>query len=208
MARSAEFKTPLARFSFVQNMFTPQKRPDRKTGVEVDEWQCTLIFPKSTDRTPFDAALKAAITEEWGEGGMARAKSGLIKLPYLAGDGPEAHNKKSGALHGGLGPDVWFIRVSTRREPIVRYRSATIPATASEIKSGDYGFAVLQAFTWPGAASTAGVSFGINYLQKTRDGEPLGGGVVNVDDYFETVADAGEAPASTKNGSGAGGLFG
>jgi hypothetical protein len=207
MARSAEFKTPLCRFSFVQNMFVPTKTPDRKTGTSVDQWQCTLIFPKTADRTPFDAALKSAIVEEWGEGGMTRAKQGLLKLPYLAGDGPEAHSKKTGQLHGGMGPDVWFLRVSSRREPIVRYRSPSIPATADEIKSGDYGFAVLQAFTWPGA-SGGGVSFGIQYLQKTRDGEPLGGGSVNVDDYFEKIEDTGEAPAATKSGNGAGGLFG
>lgn len=217
---SAQFKTPLARLSYVQNMIkrVAKTTDDNKPvlgddGKPVTEQQCTLIFTNSTDRSAFDAAVKEAIVGEWGDKAIEMAKSGVIRTPYLKGDGKEAHNKKTGELHAGMGPDVWFIRVATRREAPVRYRSPSIPVTLGngddQIKSGDYGFAVLHAYTWDNVKNGKGVSFGIDYLQKTKPGESLGGsGGVDIDEYYEKVADEGDAPEATKTGAGAGGLFG
>lgn len=216
MARSADFKTPTCRFSYVHNMFTPVKKVGDdgkpvmdKNGEQVIEWQVSLIFPVTTDRTVFDEAIKSVILEQWGDAGLVRAKNGMIKTPYLPGDGPEARNKKTGELHPGMGADIWFIRTSTRREPPIRYKSGTIPAKKDEIKSGDYGFTVLNAYAWNNPKKGDGVSFGIQYLQKKTDGESLGGGSgIDVDTYYEEIADAGGAPASTTAGKGASGLFG
>ena len=219
-ASSENFKTPIGRFSYVQNMFTRVSKKDNagnvimKDGKPVTEQQMTLIFNNSDDRSAFEAAIKSVIVEQWGEKGLERAKAGLIRLPFLKGDGKEARNKKTGEINPGLGEDKWFIRVATRMEAPIRFRSANIPATFGnsddQIKSGDFGFAVLHAYAWHNDQNGDGVSFGIDYLQKTKAGESLGGsgGGVNVDDVFEQVEDAGEAPASTKSGEGAGGLFG
>lgn len=221
MASSAQFKTPIGRMSYVHNMFTRVARKDDngnpvldKNGKAVTEQQCTLIFDKSIDRKVFDEALKEAITAQWGEKGMERAKNGAIRLPYLAGDGKEARSKKDGEIHPGLGADKWFIRVATRLNAPVHFRSPTIPATNGEgedqVKSGDFGFAVLHAYCWNNSKNGDGVSFGIDYLQKTRAGESLGGSgsAVDVASVYEAVEDSGAAPEETKSGAGAGGLFG
>lgn len=224
MASSAQFKTPICRFSYVQNMFTRVARKDDngnpvldKTGKPVTEQQCTLIFDKSVDMTAFNKAMAEAISAEWGDKGLERAKNGLIRSPILAGDGKEARVKKgdkAGEIHEGLGPDKFFIRVATRLEAPVRFRSQNIPATFGmgddQIKSGDYGFAVLHAYTWSNSKNGDGVSFGIDYLQKTRAGESLGGagGGVDVGSVYEAIPDEGAAPAETKTGAGAAGLFG
>jgi hypothetical protein len=166
--------------------------------------------------TAINNAMAEAIVAQWGEKGLERAKAGLIRSPILAGDGKEARIKKgdrAGEIHEGLGADKFFIRVATRLEAPVRYRSAVIPATFGagddQIKSGDYGFAVLHAYTWSNSKNGDGVSFGIDYLQKTRAGDSLGGtgGAVDPEKFFEKIEDQGEAPAETK-GAGAGGLFG
>jgi hypothetical protein len=224
MASSTQFKAAGARLSYVQNMFTRVVKKDDagnpqldKNGKQITEQQCTLIFEKAADRTPFDNALREAIVGAWGEPGMKLAKDGLIRLPYLAGDGKEARVKsgdKAGEIREGLGADKWFIRVATRREAPVRYRSETIPATFGDgddqIKSGDYGFAILHAYAWENSKNGKGVSFGIDYLQKTRAGENLGGSgsAVDVGSVYEAVEDSGAAPAETQSGAGAGGLFG
>jgi hypothetical protein len=205
-------------------MFTRVARKDDngnavldKNGKPVTEQQCTLIFDKSSDRSMLDEMMREAIVAEWGDKGLEKAKAGLIRSPILAGDGKEARVKKgdkAGEIHEGLGADKFFIRVATRLEAPVRFRSATIPATFGtgddQIKSGDYGFAVLHAYTWSNSKNGDGVSFGIDYLQKTKAGESLGGtgSAVDVDSVYETVEDAGDAPASTKTGEGAAGLFG
>lgn len=206
MARSADFKTPLCRLSFAQSLFKARAQEGGKP-----KFGATLIFAKGVDRKALDNAVKGVIVEQWGDKGLERAKGGLIKSPFLAGDGKEARNKKTGDLHGGMGPDVFFVRVQANedRPPVVRYKDPNIPATLAEVYSGCYGFAVLNAFAWHNDQNGDGVSFGIQYFQKTADGEKLGGdSSVDPEKWFEQIADEGEAPESTKSGAGAGGLFG
>ena len=205
MERSTDFKTPLCRVSFAGSLFKP--RAQMEGGVE--KYGCTLIFEKSCDRSALDTAVKNVIVAQWGDKGLERAKAGLIKSPFLDGNGKEARNKKTGELHPGFGPDVFFLRVQSIRQPVLRYKSEHIPATEEELYSGCYGKAVLNAFAWNNVQNGDGVSFGIQMFQKLQDGESLGGsGGVDADKWMETIADEGAAPESTKGGAGAGGLFG
>jgi len=205
MERSADFKTSLCRVSFANSLFKP--RAQQEGGVE--KYGCTLIFEKSGDRSAMDAAVKGVIVAQWGDKGLERAKAGLIKSPFLDGAGKEARNKKTGELHPGFGPDVFFLRVQSVRQPVLRYKSEHLPATEEEIYSGCYGKAVLNAFAWTNAQNGDGVSFGIQFFQKIKDGDRLGGsGGVDAGKWMESVPDEGEAPEATRTGAGAGGLFG
>ena len=204
--RSEDFRTPTCRVSYAQSLF--KARSQNKDGSN-PKFGATLIYPKTTDRAPFDDALRAAIVGEWGEKGLDKVRNGLIKTPFLPGDGKEARNKQTGDLHPGMGPDVWFIRVQANadRPPILRFRSATVPATEEEIYSGCYGFAVLSAFAWHNDQNGDGVSFGIQYFQKTGEGDRLGGGgPIDPAKWHEKIEDTGPAPST--GSAGAGGLFG
>jgi hypothetical protein len=201
--RSEDFKTPICRLSFARGLFearAQEKGKDPKFG-------CTLIFSKAVDRTALDKAVRDAIIAEHGEKGLKMEKDGLIRTPFLDGESKQARHKETGDLHAGMGPDVFFIRPQANKDrpPVVRYRSANVPATEEEVYSGCYGFAVLNAFAWYNTQNGHGVSFGIQFFQKTRDGERLsGGGPVNVDKWHEKIEDTGETPATTD----AAGLFG
>jgi len=205
MERSSDFKTPLCRVSFAGSLFKP--RAQQEGGVE--KYGCTLIFDKSCDRSALDAAVKSVLIAQWGDKGIDRAKAGLIKSPFLDGAGKEARNKKTGEIHPGFGPDVFFLRVQSLRQPVLRYRSEHIPATEEEIYSGCYGKAVLNAFAWNNPQNGDGISFGIQFFQKISDGERLGGsGGVDAAKWMEAVPDEGAAPEATRTGAGASGLFG
>ena len=205
MERSTDFKTPLARVSFAGSLFTPRAQQEGATA----KYGCTLIFDKTCDRAVMDAAVKQVLIAQWGDKGLERAKAGLIKSPFLDGNGKEARNKKTGELHPGFGPDVFFLRVQSVRAPTLRYRSEHVPATEDEIYSGCYGKAVLNAFAWTNPQNGDGISFGIQFFQKIKDGDRLGGGGgVNAASWMETVPDEGDAPEATRTGAGASGLFG
>lgn len=203
-ARSEDFKTPPCRVSFAQNLFKP-----RKNDKGVDKWGCTLIFPKSV-RAELEKHVAQVIRDQWGDKGLERAKQGLIKSPFLAGDGKEARNKETGELHPGMGTDVVFIRVTSNEEVTVRYKSATIPATEDDVWSGCTGFAVINAYAWNNEQNGDGVSFGITYFQRTGGNEETdrlaGRRSVDVDKWHEKIEDHGAAPDT--GGAGAGGLFG
>lgn len=204
-ARSDDFRSPDCVVSFAFNLFKPRKA----NADAAEKYGCTLIFPKSCDRSKLDAALKHCIVETWGDKGLERARGGLIRSPFLDGEGKEARNKTTGELHPGMGPDVFFIRVSSNRAVPVRYTDPNVQATEEEVYSGCVGFAVLNAYAWHNDQNGDGVSFGINYFQKLRDGERLAGsGGIDPEQWHEKIAPAGEAPAETKSGEGAGGLFG
>lgn len=205
--RSADFKTPECRVSYAQNLFKPQDKT-RDDGTVVQQYGCSLIFPDSARRVLEDVVAEV-IKGQWGDRGIQMAKDGLIKSPFLSGTGKEARNKQTGELHPGMGEGLFFIRPSTQYEPVVRYKSVNIPATPEEVYSGCYGFAVLNAYAWHNKKNGDGVSFGIQYFQKLRDGDRLGGGGgVDASKYFEKIEDTGSAPEETKSGQGAGGLFG
>lgn len=203
-ARSEDFKTPPCRVSYAQQLFKARSQEDGKPK----KFGATLIFSLE-HKAALEAEVAKVIKAQWGPEGFEKAKKGLIKSPFLPGDGKEARSKATGDLHPGMGPDVFFIRVQANedRPPVIRYKSANIPATEEEVYSGCYGFAVVNAFAWHNPQNGDGVSFGISYFQKTRDGDRLGGsGGVDVDKYYEKIEDTGDAP--DVGGGGAGNLFG
>lgn len=217
-ARSDDFKSPISRLSYAFALFKAKANSQGQL-----KFNPTLIFPK-TDRqakiimyrgalASLEDIVGTVILEQWGEAGLAKAKAGLIKSPFLAGDGKEARSKKTGDLHPGMGPEVMMIRPTANgdRPPVVSASAtAIIPATEKEVYSGCYGFAALNAFAWHNDQNGDGISFGISAFYKKADGDKLGGegGGGDPEKWLETVEDAGSAPKETQNGAGAGGLFG
>jgi hypothetical protein len=206
MARSDVFQTTLCRLSYAQSLFRARAAAEGAPK----RFGATLIFPK-LDRPTLEKYVADVIVAEWGPKGIEKAKAGLIKSPFLAGDGKEARNKQSGDLHPGMGADVFFIRAQAgeNRPPWVRGpKDKNRQATEEEVYSGCYGRAVINCFAWHNAQSGDGVSFGIAGFQKHLDGERLGGsGGSDPDKWTETVEDSGPAPDATKTGAGASGLF-
>lgn len=212
-SRSRDAKTALVRLSFTDSLFKPQKTQSGK-----EQYGCSIHYQKGQ---PLAAALmdKTAITlqelaleaakEEWGDKAVQMLKDGLIHNPFLDGDGPQGKNKKNGDPHKGF-PGTVFIRCISGVDypPKLVKKNGQVGATKDEIYSGVYGYAVVNAFTWENKEKGKGISFGISMVQCVKDGEKLGGGGgADVDAWAEAIPDEGEAPAETKGGAGAAGLF-
>lgn len=204
-ARSEDFKTPPCRILYAFGLFKPRKGDNGR-----ETYQSTLVY-SNEHKALLEKHVAAVIVEQWGEKGLQRAKDGLIKSPFIAGDGKEAKNKETGEIKPGYGAGLFFIRpwANVDHPPVVRYKNPNIPATEAEVYSGCRGFAVLSAFAWSHETNGDGVSFNLSYFQKTADDEPLGGGgAIDPEKWHEKIEDAGDAPSETKTGAGAGGLFG
>lgn len=232
MERTTDFKTPggpkdgfeYARGSYLQSMFEP-RAVGKEEGAK-KRYGATLIMPKAALDAKvvlYDGTKKSLndivgelIVAQWGDKGLQMAKDGLIKPPFLMGNGKEARNKTTGELHPGMGDDVFFIRTQANIEyPPAVYDATTgvaIESNKAQVYSGCYGFGVINFFCWDDPRNGKGISAGIRAFYKRKDGEKLGGdGQRDPDSWLdddEKVADAGAAPASTQGGAGAGGLFG
>lgn len=204
MARSEDVKTPLARAAFTDGLFTP-KTNDKGTK----SWQFTLLFPKSENIAALHSAALKAAKEEWGDKAEGWIKDGTIKNPFLDGDGKQGKSKKTGEPHQGF-PGHTFIRVQSGEDyrPKLVDRKVLPITSKEELYSGCYVYAVVNAFTWENKENGKGISFGVSMVQKVKDGERLGGGPGDPEEYFEKLEDEGDAPQETKTGAGAGGLFG
>lgn len=201
------------RISYAQFCFEPNTTESGKK-----QYQGTFLFPKTADKSALDKLVLDTLVEEFGGrmGGQAgiidAIKSGVIKSPFLDGDGKQGRDKDGKPKPGYAGH--WFIRgISGEEYPpkmLISQRGAIVPATKSDIKSGDYGFPVINVFTWDNPKNGKGASFGFSMFMKSRDGEAIGGsgGPGKPEDHFEAIADEGAAPASTQDGAGAAGLFG
>jgi hypothetical protein len=209
--RSPDVKGPLARLNWTNDLFEPRaSEPGKapKYGVE-------LLYPKTTDiGVLYQAVLDAAnANTEWGGKVEQWLKDGLIKKPFLDGDGPSGLDQKTGERKKGYAGH-WFIRATAQasNKPfVVDHNNNHIP-DASGVKSGWYGYPVVHAFTWINDKGGKGVSIGISLLQVVKAGEPMGSGknrdALDPSRFFEKVAFEGDAPAETKTGKGAAGLFG
>lgn len=207
-ARSEDLKTPLARFSF-PNLLKPQTKK-KDNGTETQEYNCVLLFPKSTDLSVLKNAVAKVAREEWGDKADGWIKDGLIKHPFLDGDGPQGLSKKTGERHAGY-EGTTFIRTSSTRRPKLVNRKIEPITDEEEIYAGCYGYAVVNAYAWTNDKGGKGISFGINMLQVAKEGERLGGGGGgDPSQHFEAIPDDGEAdkPSSGGKAQQAADLFG
>jgi hypothetical protein len=205
MATSEKMKTGIVRFAFTQGLFELQK--DDWGNLN---WTCSLLIPKSDPLTPYEKIALEAATAEWGDKAKQMFKDKIIHNPFLDGDGPQGKSKSTGEPHAGF-PGHWFLRVKSGENyrPTLIDRQKMPIVKRDGLYSGCYGYAVVHVFTWDNEKKGKGLTFGIDMAQFVRDGENLGGGGgIDVDKWAETIPDEGAAPASTKGGAGAGGLFG
>lgn len=80
-----------------------------------------------------------------------------------------------------------FMTVSTDRQPGIVARDLSPILDSTEVYSGCYARVSINAFPFS-ASGNKGVSFGLQHVQKLRDGEPLGG-ITRAEDDFEPLDD-------------------
>lgn len=197
MFRTDATRGPLMRLSYAQSL-----RKGRENDQGVTKFGCTLILPKSdaAGLKMLQAMVAEVIKGEWGDKGVERFKTGLIKNPILLGDGKEARNKTTGEINPGLGAEFVFIR-PTSNEAVKVFNAAVQPASDDEIVSGHWGYPVLNAYAWHNPQNGDGVSFGIGMVQIVKADEALGGQSADPNSFFEKVSTGDEGAAGGDAGS-------
>ena len=164
---------PQTRWSYA-NVWNPKSINGGKPKYSV-----RLIIPKSDVRTveKIKAAIKAAYEE--GESklkvnGKSVPPLSAIKTPLRDGDieRPDDETYRN-AYFVNANSDTAPGIVDADRQPII---------DTSEVYSGVYGRASINFYAF-NSNGNRGIACGLNNLQKTRDGEPLGGKARAEDDF-------------------------
>lgn len=147
---------------------TPEQEP---------KFSVVLLIPKSDKKTV--KAIRAAQAQAL-ENGKASRFGGKIPTNWTntLHDGDEEADLERNPEYEGH----YFMSVSSKTKPGIVDAAVRPILDSNEVYSGCYARVSINAFPYSNSGNK-GVSFGLNHIQKLRDGEPLGGRSRAEDDF-------------------------
>lgn len=159
------FITPEGMLSYPK-LFTPELPPNPKAS-DKPKYGTTIVFAPGTDLSEAKKIVMAVAEEKWPGKAAAMFQSGALRSPF-----------RKDAEEKGYAPGSVFINARSTDKPSVvsRYAGADGKPTKiedeSEIYPGVFARVSITAFAYD-KAGNKGVSFGLNHVQKLRDGDRL-----------------------------------
>lgn len=135
------------------------------------KYSVTLLIPKSDTATKarIDAAIQAAIQEgQTGKWGGAQVLQPAI--PIHDGDGIRQNGEAFGLECAGC----WVMTASSKQRQEIVDTGLNPILDPTQVYSGMYARVCINFFAY-NSSGKKGVGAGLGPVQKTRDGEPLGG---------------------------------
>jgi hypothetical protein len=172
-----ELNTPEGRLMFVN--LKQARKIDPKNADEQPKFQLTINFsPKAQATKQFKRLKKAVedtIANKWGDNPPRK-----LRRPFLTVDDLDE-------IPDGIEEGDVFLRLSSTGRPEVVDRDVEPILNLDEVYSGCYGIVNVQCYPWEHQTGGKGVSFGLGPVQKTRDGDPLGGRAKPANKAFEAL---------------------
>lgn len=182
---SGNIVSPEARFSF-PNVFRPGKVME--AGKE-PKYSIVLLFAANSDLSLLKAAAEEVAVEAFGADKAKWPKN--LRSPF--------RDQGEKAINGYVDGCKFITATSKQRPGLVDHSNLDI-VEEHLFYAGCYGVASLRAFAYGGGKTgvTPGVAFGLQNIQKLRDGESLSGRSDPSKDF---------EPAAETAGATAGGIF-
>lgn len=199
--------TPEGRVVWAQ-VFTPQKYDANDPNSKLS-YSVAMVFEKGTDISKLTAAATQILTEKFG---ADQTKWPVpMKTPFRrCKERWKVVDGKQIIPPGYEDPDAIFMTfnadASKGPPPGVVDENVNRILDQSKFYSGCYAFVDCGPF-WYETKGNKGISFGLNNVQKIRDGERIGGGRPQPEASFKAVG--GQPGTSSAGGAAtAGGIFG
>ncbi|OUQ22165.1 hypothetical protein B5E80_15310 [Flavonifractor sp. An135] len=175
--------TGIGRISY-PHLFQPEAAP----GQTEHKYSVTLLIPKTDTATK--AALDAAIQAAINDGVKGYTGPIILSKPVVRdGDGPRPNGQPYGPECKGM----WVIKAKSKNKPQIVDGQIQPIIDPTQMYAGCYGRVAgyMRAYAMAGAT---GVSFILNAVQKTGDGEPLGTPAPTAEEMFGAPAATPQAP--------------
>lgn len=146
-----------------------------------EKYSVSVLIPKDDTETinAINAAVDAAIEEGIAKFGGKNPNKADIKLPLRDGDAKNNDDAYKGH---------YFINANSITAPQIVDKSVKPILDRSEVYSGCYGRVSLNFYAFNSNGSK-GIACGLGNIQKTKDGEPLGGKTSATDDFSTLATD-------------------
>lgn len=194
MAISSRNVTAYGRLSY-PDLFVPRAVTE---DSDVKKYGATILIPKSDTDTiaRVQAAVQAAVAHGVDTGKFKQPiDPAHTKYPPLRdGDAPNANGEPRGPEYAGH----WFIsaKAPESKPPLVVDGQRQPIIDQNDVYAGCYVHMAIEFFPYSHATGGKGITASLIGVQKVKDGEPLGGGKVDVNDVFGVVPTTPAAPAA------------
>lgn len=197
MAKSKVVITPEFRVSYPK-VFKPE--PNKLKNNEL-EYSMQALFPKGADLSTLKKAAQEALQEKFGARLPQLVKEGKLKTPFRD-QGEKEYTRDDGVkvMPPAMEKGAIFLTLRTKQKPGVVDQNVQSIMNEADFYGGCYAKAAVTVYAYE-KGSNCGVNFGLQHVQKTRDGESLGSRT-RAEDAFAPI----DTPA-TGGSADAGGLF-
>lgn len=161
-----------------------------------DEYSLVAIFPKGTDLTPLKKAAHEAGVKKWGAD-QSKWPSNLRSPFRKCNERWKNENGGQFIPPGYEDGEAVFLSLKSANKPGVVDARVQDIIEQREFYSGCFAKASVNAYAYDNKGNR-GISFGLNNVQKLRDGDPLGGRSRPTDDF--EAADVGTGAAASGGG--------
>ena len=211
--------TPIGRFTY-PNLFKPRVNPKNPAGKP--KYSCGLLVrvadtPESKaagEKSVGESAEWKAIQDEvkrifaealgptWAERIKDKKSDGspMFRIPFRRGDAAEFKTPDGKGYKDGYGPGIIVISANSDYAPGVIDRDKSIIVNPNDVQGGYYGRLQIHAYFYNNSGNQ-GVTFGLDNVQKDRDGVPFGNRA-NAADAFDAIEPpTGPVPAGAAQGA-------
>lgn len=168
----AKAMTPKFRVSFPELYEAKAMEEGQKAKYGI-----TMLFPKGTNlkalEKAHDAALEKGIQDKWNG-----KKPKNLRSPFRDGDEEDGYCDRDGF------PGHIFVRASSLQKPGVIDADKDRIDDPAEVYAGCYARATVVAYAYD-VAGNKGVAFGLQNVQKLKDGESFSGRMKAEDEFDE-----------------------
>lgn len=152
-----------------------------------DEFGLVALFKKGEDLANLKAAAKAACEKKWGADPKKWPKT--LRDPFRKQDDREKEDDDGNAfMPDGYEKGAFYINAKSQKRPGLVDAKLQDIIDENDFYGGCYARAQVNAYAYE-TKGNAGVAFGLNHIQKLREGEPFGSAPRNASDVFSPVED-------------------
>ena len=160
--------TPLARFAFC-NLESPEQRKDNQTGQTFEEYNVTLLIPKSDpDIARLVGAYNEVMTKKYG---ADNTKWPTFRNPTFR-DGDTDPTYRDASKYPGF-QGMWVVKATTNSQPGMIDERKQPVITKGVFYSGMWGYAQVTASDYDNNGNQ-GIKFYLNNVMKVKDDARMG----------------------------------